>query len=251
LSERVASKDDKLILRRKDIRQQIAQSFATAMNGVAAQTGGSIKLAESRLRQALHRDHAPRAGLVSDLRNKSRIGVNHKEDLAILAVDMRGSTALAEKHKADKVFVLMQCFIPLMAFIVQALDGEVVGLRGDGLIAAFGFAEKTWRPCLNRAYEAGAIMIEVNGVELAPFLIERNFPAATAIGAGVDCGRRVTITKIGLGDAIEVTAYGAAVNTAAKKSKLVNTLWLSATANSWLHDEEGDGTFTPKRTRLI
>ena len=82
-------------------------------------------------------------------------------------------------------------------------------------------------------------------------MIERNFPGATAIGAGLDCGRRVTITKIGLGDAIEVTAYGSAVNNAAKKSKLANKLWLSASANSWLHDDEEEGTFTPKWTRLI
>ena len=164
----MASNGDKLVLRRKDVREQIARSFATALNGVAAQTGGMIKLAESRLRQAMHGDRAPRAGLVSDLRSKSRIGLNHKEDLAILAVDMRGSTALAEKHKADKVFVLMQCFIPLMAFIVQALDGEVSDSVVTVLIAAFGFTEKTWRPCLNRAYEAGGLMIQANGEELAP-----------------------------------------------------------------------------------
>jgi class 3 adenylate cyclase len=168
---------------RRDIRQQIVRSFATATQGVAGQTVGTTKLAEARLRATLRGDGAPHAGLVSDLRAKSRIGVNHKEDVAVIGVDMRGSTKLAEEHKPDEVFVLMQCFIPLLAFVVQALDGEVIGLRGDGLVAAFGFAEDKWRPCINRAYEAGAIMVEATRDELGPFLIELPGPEGHRCGA--------------------------------------------------------------------
>jgi class 3 adenylate cyclase len=245
----VASLGDTCFLSRKEVREQIAQSFATARQGVASQTSGMIKLAESRLRGALHGERAPRGGLVSDLRARSRIGVNHKESLAVLAVDMRGSTALAEENEPDKMFIVMQCFIPLLAFVVQKLGGEVVGLRGDGLLAAFGFGDLAWRPCVNHAYEAGAIMIEAHRDELGPFLKAKSLPTARGIGVGVDCGR-TTITKIGLGDAIEVTAYGSSVNEASKGSKLINKVWLSSNANRHLHDEDEEGTFTPKRTRL-
>jgi class 3 adenylate cyclase len=79
---------------------------------------------------------------------------------------MRGSTVLSERNSSEAMFVLMQCFIPLLAFVANVLDGEVVGLRGDGLIAAFGFGDSKWRPCINRAYEAGAAMIEANRDEL-------------------------------------------------------------------------------------
>jgi class 3 adenylate cyclase len=186
---------------------------------------------------------------VSNLRATSHIGLNRKEYLAILAADMRGSSALAEANTADDMFVLIQCFIPLLAFIVRELGGEVVGLRGDGLIAAFGVTEKVWRPCINVAYEAGMIMVEATRDELNPFLLAKKIPMPQGIGVGVDCGK-VTITKIGLGDAIEVTAYGTSVNQAAKKSNLVNQLWLSSPANKHLHKAERQQVFTQAHKRL-
>lgn len=93
------------------------------------------------------------------------------------------------------------------------------------------------------------IMIEATRDELNPFLDGRQIPTPQGIGVGVDCGK-VTITKIGLGDAIEVTAYGTSVNKAAKRSKLVNQLWLSSSANLYLHNSEGSGVFTQEYNRL-
>jgi class 3 adenylate cyclase len=246
----MASVDRKRSLSRAEVRQQIMRSFVTATQGVIGQTSGTVKLAaEGRLRAALHGPDAIRAGLVSDLRARSRVGVNHKEVLAVLSVDMRGSTALAMKHDAEKTFVLMQCFIPLMAFVAVALNGEVVGLRGDGLIAAFGFGATKWSECINSAYEAGMLMLESQRDELTPFLRAKGYPTPMGAGVGVDTGT-VTITKIGLGDAVEVTAYGTAVNVAAKNCKLVNQLWLSPRANAKLHNKENAGTFSPNKARL-
>jgi class 3 adenylate cyclase len=246
----MASRDRKLYLRRAAVKEQIARSFHTATTGVFAQTSGTTKLAaEGRLRAIVEGVDAKKAGVVSDLRAKSRIGVNHKEQVAVLSIDMRGSTALAMEHTADEMFVVVQCLLPLMAFVAKALDGEVVGLRGDGLIAAFGFGEDKWAPCVNRAYEAGMIMIEAHRDELVPFLDRHKYPTAKGVGVGVASGR-VTVTKIGLGDAIEVTAYGSAVNSAAKHSKLVNQLWLSSSANGHLHGSEEEETFTPGCKRL-
>jgi hypothetical protein len=42
-----------LSISKKDVRQQIARSYVTALRGVTAQTSGVTKLAESRLRAAL------------------------------------------------------------------------------------------------------------------------------------------------------------------------------------------------------
>lgn len=246
----MASKDRHLYVRRSAIQEQIARSFYTATKGVIDQTPGTTKLAaEGRLRAIVEGTRAKQAGVVADLWATSRIGVNHKEQVAVLAVDMRGSTVLASEHTADEMFVLIQCFVPLMAFIAKTLDGEVIGLRGDGLIAAFGFGEDEWGPCVNRAYEAGMIMIEAHRDELVPFLAGKNYPTAKGVGVAVDAGR-VTVTKIGLGHAIEVTAYGSSVNSAAKHCKLMNRLWLSSDANRRLHGADEENAFTPKFSRL-
>ncbi len=248
----MAKDTDHLTIRRAEIRRQIELSFATAQSEVLVQTQGVKKLAETRLRKALQADQLEGVdhGFVSTLRTQSRLGVNHKEYVSILAADMRGSTALAEAYPADEVFTLIQCFIPLLAFVVKKLNGEVIGLRGDGLIAAFGFDEPKWRPCINRSYEAGMMMIQAVREELNPFLANESIPTPRGMGVGVDCGN-VTVTKIGLGDAVEVTAYGSAVNQAAKKSKFLNQLWMSTEANTHLHGERIENIFTPKFSRLV
>ncbi|WP_437945561.1 hypothetical protein WME98_32255 [Sorangium sp. So ce296] len=146
----MSSKGDYIYLQRAAVRAQIRRSFATAQRGVQAQTVGTTKFAQERLRETVRTAGVGGAdrGLVSDLRQKSRIGVNHKESVAVLAADMRGSSTIADENEPDDVFVLIQCFIPLLAFVVRELRGEVVGLRGDGLIAAFGFGESAWYSCV-------------------------------------------------------------------------------------------------------
>jgi class 3 adenylate cyclase len=246
----MAQSRDRLFIARERIRDQIHRSYRTALQGVYSQTQGITKLSEVRVRKAAGLDHPEvDAGIVSDLRSRSPFGVNHKEEVAVLAVDMRGSTRLAEQNTADGMFVLVQCFIPLLAFAVHQLRGEVIGLRGDGLIAAFGFGDQHWRPGTNRAYESGMIMIEAVRDELRPFLLKQSIPVPLGIGVGIDCGE-VTFTKIGLGDALEVTAYGSAVNTAAKNSKLVNKVWLSKSANHYLHGVADARVFTHGYPRL-
>ncbi|MBX3218196.1 MAG: hypothetical protein KF850_39690 [Labilithrix sp.] len=162
---------------------------------------------------------------------------------------MRGSTKLAAAEKPEKMFVLMQCFIPLLGFITSSFNGEIVGLRGDGLIAAFGFGEGDWKTFINRAYEAGMVMIEASRDVLGPFLVREGVVAPNAVGVSID-GGQVTMTKIGFGDSVEVTAYGDAVNQAAKSCKGTNALSLSATINGRLHGVTAAETFAQKTSRL-
>ncbi|WP_437945565.1 hypothetical protein WME98_32275 [Sorangium sp. So ce296] len=94
------------------------------------------------------------------------------------------------------------------------------------------------------------IMIEAVRDELKPFLVAEGVPVPRGMGIGVDCGN-VTVTKIGLADAIEVTAYGSAVNQAAKRSKLLNQLWISSKANRLLHGVDKANALTQSKRRLL
>src|SRR5262249_3350816 len=147
---------------------------------------------------------------------------------------------LATEHPPAHMFTTLQCFLPLMTSIVADVpNSAVIGLRGDGLIAAFGFGETQWRPIVTTAYEAGMVMIETTQRILNPVLAEEGIPIVLKVGIGIDVGT-VLVTKIGFGTFSEVTAYGPAVNTAAKNSKGVNRLWLSADANRlYRGDEKG------------
>ena len=237
----MAQQGSTLYLERQKVRDQILRSYRLARVGLLAQTAGPTKLAA--------RNDALQEAQKAQFVRPSRIGANHKEHVAILVADMRGSTQLAKDYEAEDIFILMQCLIPLLAFVASSCNGEVVGLRGDGVIAAFGFGESKWRDFVNRAYEAGMMMIEATRDILAPFLIGEEFVPPNAVGVSID-GGSVTMTKIGFGDAVEVTAYGDAVNQAAKSCKGSDSLFLSATMNRHLHDETSSNTFTPRRTRL-
>lgn len=215
-SDHILAGLDYKYMKKSELEAQIKQFASVAKAGLRAKTQGIMKLAEAELRKSL-----------DDFREHSEMGIYHKEQLAVLSVDIRGSSRLAIDQAPESVFFAIQCFLPLMAHIVVQASGEIISLRGDGLIAGFGFGIKHWEPCINDAYECGMLMILATRDILNPMLAHYGIPVQLSVGVGIDCGK-IVVTKIGLGKASEITAYGEAVNTAAKNSKGTNNVWLSA-----------------------
>lgn len=140
---------------------------------------------------------------------------------AILAVDLRQSSRRAEEIGARQTYLTMHTYLPTMAHLVGKSDGYVVGMRGDGLFAAFGVSdfdstEIDGSKAVQSAISCGKAMTEAVDEIINPVLRKNNVKDGLAIGVGVDIGK-VVITRIGLQTANEVTAYGAAVNHACKK----------------------------------
>jgi class 3 adenylate cyclase len=146
----------------------------------------------------------------------------------ILSVDIRGSTKRAMEIGAQETFVTMHVFMRAMIRLVAKAKGLVVGLRGDGLLAAFG--RKTFEDeddlkvtteesdnAILAATSCGDAMVRAVKKVVNPTLVKREVQGDLRIGVGIECGRMV-ITKIGLVDAYDVTAYGHCVNRAAKIS---------------------------------
>lgn len=168
----------------------------------------------------------------------------------ILSVDLRYSTKIAGKHGAEKTFVLMHTYLPTMAFLVEKAGGKTVGLRGDGLFAAFGVTElkgdtqvvdsDSATEAVRSATRSGKAMIEAIEDAISPTLRDGDFDEDLRIGVGVDVGN-VVITRIGLESASEVTAYGPAVNNACKKlaSKASNQIRISKAAHNMYPSSKG------------
>ena len=146
----------------------------------------------------------------------------------ILSVDIRGSTKRAMEIGAQDTFITMHVFMRAMIRLVAKAKGLVVGLRGDGLLAAFGrkvfddeddlkVTEKESDKALLAATSCGDAMVRAVKKVINPTLVKRDVPGDVRIGVGIECGRMI-ITKIGLLDAYDVTAYGHCVNRAAKIS---------------------------------
>jgi adenylate cyclase len=131
-------------------------------------------------------------------------------EISVLFVDVRGSTAIAEKMLSEEFSSLMSRFYGAAAEVIDDWDGILDKFVGDGAVALFipGFAGSD--------HAAGAIaaargLLEQTGNDgPEPWI---------PIGAGVHTGKSFVGT-VGEGDARDFTALGDTVNTTARLTAL-------------------------------
>lgn len=151
----------------------------------------------------------------------------------ILSVDLRGSSNRAVRVKEKATYLTMHTYLPTMAELVRRANGKIVGLRGDGLFAAFGLTKlvATGREvsptvagvAAKNAARCGKAMHEAVADILNPLLEQNDIEGGLKIGVAIAVGD-IVVTRIGLDDATEITAYGPPVNQACKLcSKNKNT----------------------------
>lgn len=145
---------------------------------------------------------------------------------AILFVDVRGSTKRAVSIGPRKTYITMHALLPALAYVVEEYGGYVVGFRGDGLFAIFGLTDSGYNAdqfdqgkIIADASSCGQWMIEGVAKVVNPALQDRECSGNLRIGVGIDSGR-IVVTRIGFRYVDEVTAYGDAVNSAAKISSV-------------------------------
>lgn len=228
-----------MALDRPTLRKFIEIQYQQAIAGLEAETEGIPKLAKA---EAIEKS-------VRDKLGRSRLGACHREELAVLSLDVRGSSKIAQEHKREDVFIAFHCLLPTSAFVIQRTGGELAGLRGDGVLGVIGIGVKSIPDIVTSAYETGMMLIEAVTEVMNPFLGSKEIPIEFVVGVGLDFGW-VTMTKIGYQSDFEVTAYGDPVNVAAKNSRGTNSLWMSARARSHRDGVNEEGSFAPKKQRL-
>jgi class 3 adenylate cyclase len=158
---------------------------------------------------------------------------------AMLCVDIRGSTNREIEIGPKDTYLTVHTYLPTMVRIVADWNGSVVGLRGDGLIAAIGIhARKTnsnteitptqASKAVSDAVLCGKAMLEsmeiINGI-----LREGRVRDGLHIGVGIDVSD-IVVTRIGLFADTELTAYGPSVSKASKFSGERNQICMSLRA---------------------
>jgi class 3 adenylate cyclase len=199
--------------------------FARAKLALASDASQHLAFSEGDGRRiakaAEHRDR-----LIGDIPRFGRLEVGEGADAwaAVLFVDLRGSSWRAEEHGARATYLAMHTYLPTMAYLVGKSGGDIVGYRGDGLFAAFGLDENGQNPPgmepsaeVRKALSCAKAMLEAIDDAVNPVLKEAHLPAGMRVGVGIDAAK-IVITNIGLRNAYEITAYGTAVNKAAKLS---------------------------------
>ena len=132
-------------------------------------------------------------------------------DIAVLFVDVRGSTKLAERMTATDYAELMNRFYLVATRVLVRHDAIIDKLIGDEVMALFipGIAGEQYR---SRAARAATDLLETFGYgsESDPWL---------DVGVGVHAGLAY-VGNVGADGMVDLTALGDAVNTASRLQRL-------------------------------
>jgi adenylate cyclase len=143
------------------------------------------------------------------------VGAGESRDAAILNLDLRGFTPLAERDPPDAVMRLLAEYQAEMVPIVRKHGGSIDKFLGDGIMATFGASQGT------ESYAADALRA-VEEIMAAAAAWQARVKAegrpCVPVNAAVAAGR-VVFGAVGEKDRLEYTVIGEAVNLSAKLEK--------------------------------
>lgn len=152
-----------------------------------------------------------------------------RRQVAVLFVDVVGSTAMAQALQAEDTLDVLGPALQRMAAIVQAHQGRVLRFTGDGVKAVFGMDEAR-EDDAERAVRAGLAMLAA-GREQAEAAQRLHGVPDFALRVGVHTGDVV----LGAGVEADNTAVGAAVNIAARMEQSAPPGALRISHETWSH----------------
>ncbi len=149
--------------------------------------------------------------------SERRIAAGHGEprDAAILNLDLRGFTRLAQTVTPDEAIALLAEYQGRMVPLIQANGGSIDKFLGDGILATFGAAVPSASYAADALRAVDAVMADVAAWNAARTAAGE---APLRVGASVATGR-ILFGAVGDETRLEYTVIGEAVNLSAKLEK--------------------------------
>jgi class 3 adenylate cyclase len=132
------------------------------------------------------------------------------QEVAILFIDLTGSTELAASHPPEEVAKVLNDFFRIVVNAVDERDGMINKFQGDAALAVFGAPLRTSGAASTALATARALGEQLRELPLVDF------------GIGVSAGA-VFAGNIGAENRYEYTVIGDAVNEAARLADLAKT----------------------------
>jgi class 3 adenylate cyclase len=112
--------------------------------------------------------------------------------LAILHVDLVGSTKLSMTLPTEKLAIIVQAFTQEMSILISAYGGHVFKYVGDAILAFFFLSNNNlYLPCSN-AVNCARTMIRVMQDGINPILNDNDYPEM-GVRVGIDVGENVVV----------------------------------------------------------
>lgn len=136
---------------------------------------------------------------------------SHRGEVSVLFADLRGFTAFAEAHDAEKVMAVLREFHAAMGALIFRFEGTLERFTGDGMMVFFNDPDPVADHCM-RALSLGLAMCEATDRLQAAW---RRDGGPQGIAIGVSTGE-VTLGAIGFEGRVDYAAIGTATNLAAR-----------------------------------
>lgn len=176
-----------------------------------------IKEVQSRVHHALNGDFMYTA-VTEESEQFLRKRVLQSMDMAVLFIDLVGSTSMILNLPKEKLATVFTTFAQEMAYVIKRQDGFVLKFVGDAVIGYF-VAEELSSPVASRAVTCAESMLKVLKVGINPILKENNLPELK-VKIGIDYGENTIVRYGDDPQEAHVDILGPSVSMAAKIQNL-------------------------------
>ncbi len=122
-----------------------------------------------------------------------RKNVFQQISMAVLYVDLVGSTTISMKLPPDKLSILISSFSQEMSYVIEKFDGYVLKFVGDAVIGYFVDDETSKIHAVDNAVGCAESMIKVVNQGINPILIEKAGLSEISVKIGIDFGKNVVV----------------------------------------------------------
>jgi len=154
------------------------------------------------------------SGMANESEQFLRKNVFLKLDMAVLYVDLVGSTTMTLEMPAEKIAIIISSFAQEMASVIRQHQGYVLKFVGDAVIGYFVVAEKGISTS-DYAVNCAKSMISVIQKGINPILNQYDYPDLM-VKIGVDFGQNIIVRYGANVKHSHVDLMGPAMNIAAK-----------------------------------
>ena len=146
--------------------------------------------------------------------NKDTLG--RDVELAVMFVDLRGFTKLADKKFPYDVVYILNNYFQVMGKVIGAYGGKVDKFLGDGILAYFGLNVDPREGCLKAMQASHEMALRLTDLNK---LLSHVLPEGLALGISIHYGDLI-LGEIGYASHRQFTIIGDTVNTASRLETL-------------------------------